>query len=150
MERDVRQQKSEREIISIKEDVKHKKDDVNKLKDLENQLGETGTTTKAQDEMVKKQITFLMRDLASDPKLDPPTVTKRSLTAKGLNPRIIDEEMKLKKIYMEVCEGKPVDIAHLRAELDAVLAELEEDAAVEEEEVELLQDAENKLEDVDE
>jgi hypothetical protein len=31
-----------------------------------------------------------------------------------MNPRLIDEEMKLKKIYMEVADGKPVDIEALR------------------------------------
>merc|ERR1711935_209674 len=50
---------------------------------------------------------------------------------------------------MEVCDGKPVDIAHLRAESDAVMAELEADVEIEEEEAELLEDAEHKLKDVD-
>jgi hypothetical protein len=35
--------------------------------------------------------------------------------------------MKLKQIYEEVAAGKPVDIKHLRAEIDAVLAEIAED-----------------------
>jgi Txe/YoeB family toxin of Txe-Axe toxin-antitoxin module len=117
------------------------------LKNIEDTLGESGLTTKAQDEMIKKQITVLMRELANDPKLDPPTVTKRSLFAKGMNPRLIDKEMKLKKIYMEVCEGKPVDIANLREEIEAVMKELEEDAEIEEEEVALIEDADVKTKD---
>jgi predicted transcriptional regulator len=121
MEGDIRIKKSEREIEQIKEDVKAKKDDVKGIKDLEDALGDSGTTTKKQDEMIKKQITLLMRDLANDPKLDPPIVTKRSLAKAGLSPRLIDEEMKLKKIYMEVCDGKSVDIKKLRKELDAVM-----------------------------
>jgi Txe/YoeB family toxin of Txe-Axe toxin-antitoxin module len=133
----------------IKEDVEAKKNDVIAIKDLENQLGDSGTTTKKQDELVKKQITLLMRDLANDPALDPPTVTKRSLAAQGMNPRLIDEELKLKKIYMEVCDGKPVDIKKLKAELDAVMEELEEDIILEEKEESMLQDAEQELKDVD-
>jgi predicted amino acid-binding ACT domain protein len=149
MERDVRVKKSEREIMAVKEDVEHKQDEIGKLQDLEKALGETGNTTKAQDEIIKKQIALIMRDLADDPTLDPPTVTKRSLTAKGMNPRLIDEEIKLKKIYMEVADGKPVDIAQLRAELEAVMEELEEDVEVEKEKVELMQDAEVKHKDAD-
>jgi predicted transcriptional regulator len=141
MEGDIRVKKSEREIESIREIIKAKKDDIKELQDLKNALGTKGQTTKAQDEIVKKQIVTIMRDLASDPKLDPPTVTKRSLAAQGMTPRLIDEEMKLKKIYMEVAGGKPVDIAHLRAELEAVMEKLEEDAAREEEEAALLEDA---------
>jgi predicted transcriptional regulator len=90
-----------------------------------------------------------MRDLANDPKLDPPTVTKRSLAKAGMNDRLIDEEMKLKKIYMEVCDGKAVDIKQLRAELEAVMDELEEDVAVEQAEEEALEEAEQELKDVD-
>ena len=149
MEQDVRVKKSEREIAVLKEDIEHKKDDVKKLKDIEDALSGTGATTKAQDEMIKKQIAMIMRDLANDPKLDPPTVTKRSLAAQGMNPRLIDEEMKLKKIYMEVADGKPVDIAHLRAELEVVMEELEEDVAVEVAEEAMLEDAEQELKDVD-
>jgi predicted transcriptional regulator len=105
MEQDIRVKKSEREIAAIKEDVEYKKDDIGKLKDLEGALSGTGATTKAQDELIKKQIAMIMRDLANDPTLDPPSVTKRSLAAQGMNPKLIDEEIKLKKIYMEVADG---------------------------------------------
>merc|ERR1711935_1068714 len=149
MEQDIRVQKSERQIAAVKDDIKHKKDDIKGLKDLEDSLPQTGITTKAQDEAVKKQIVRIMRDLADDPKLDPLTITKRSLAKAGLNDRVIDEEMKLKKIYMEVCEGKPVDIAKLRAEIEAVMAEIEADVELEQEEASNLEDAEHKLKDVD-
>jgi predicted transcriptional regulator len=149
MEQDIRVKKSEREIAAIKEDVEYKKDDIGKLKDLEGALSGTGATTKAQDDMIKKQIAMIMRDLANDPTLDPPSVSKRSLAAQGMNPRLIDEEIKLKKIYMEVADGKPVDIAQLRAELEAVMEELEEDVALEQAEGEMLEDAEQELKDVD-
>jgi predicted transcriptional regulator len=144
MAEDVAERKSERAINNLKEDIKAKTDDVNRIKDLENQLGESGTTTKAQDEAVKKQITILMRDLANDPKLEPLSTTKRGLRKAGLSERLIDEEMKLKKIYLEVCNGKPVDLAHLRKELEAVMEEIEEDAELEQKEEELLEDAKNK------
>jgi predicted transcriptional regulator len=146
---DVRIEKSERQIAVLKDDIKIKTNDVIKLKALEDSLPKTGKTTKAQDELVKKQIMRIMRDLADDPKLDPPTVTKRSLAAKGMNPRLIDEEMKLKKIYMEVADGKPVDIKKLREELDAVIAEIADDVALEKKEESMLEDAEQELKDVD-
>ncbi len=38
--------------------------------------------------------------------------------------------MKLKQIYDEVADGKPVNIAHLRAEMDDVMYELAEDVRV--------------------
>jgi predicted transcriptional regulator len=133
-----------KKIDSLKKDVEHKIDDVNRLKDLENQLGESGATTKAQDEAVKKQITIIMRDLANDTKLEPLSTTKRGLRKAGLSERLIDEEMKLKKIYLEVCDGKPVDLAHLKKELEAVMEEIEEDAELEQKEEELLEDAKNK------
>ncbi len=71
-----------------------------------------------------------MRDLASDPKLNPVTITKKDLARRGLDDRVIDKEMKLKKIYDEVADGKPVDIAHLRAEMDDVMEEMEQDISV--------------------
>jgi predicted transcriptional regulator len=140
---DIQQAKSQKAIKNIED----KMDDINVIKDLEKSLGTTGFTTKAQDDLVKEQIATIMRDLANDPTLDPPTVTKRGLAKAGLNSRLIDEEMKLKKIYMEVAGGKPVDIKKLRAELDAVIAELAEDAALEAEEVALMKDAATKNKD---
>jgi hypothetical protein len=91
----------------------------------------------------------IMRDLADDPKLDPPTVTKRSLAKAGMDERLIDEEMKLKKIYMEVADGKPVDIKKLREELDAVIAEIAADVELEKKEESMLGDADQELKDVD-
>jgi predicted transcriptional regulator len=107
-------------------DIKHK--DTVMLKDFENSLSKTGKTTLAQNQELKKEITQIMRDLAKDPKLDPTKVNKRMLRTKGLSPTTIDEEMKLKHIYDEVCSGKPIDVRHLRAELDDVMDEMEQDA----------------------
>merc|ERR1711953_1309207 len=53
--------------------------------------------------------------------------TRKTLRAKNLDPYTIDEIMKLKHIYEEVEDGKPVDIAHLRKELDEVINEMDED-----------------------
>merc|ERR1712021_165971 len=114
-------------------------EDVDELKALENSLGTDGETTAAQDEAIKKEITKVMRDLAKDQTLDPAKVNKSMLRAKGLSPTTIDEEMKLKHIYDEVASGKPVDIRHLRAELDDVMYEMEKDAAHEKSEVKALQ-----------
>jgi predicted transcriptional regulator len=117
----------EEELELLQEaDIKHK--DADMLKDFENSLPKTGNTTLAQNQELKKEITQIMRDLAKDPKLDPTKVNKRMLRTKGLSPKTIDEEMKLKDIYDEVCSGKPIDVRHLRAELEEVLDEMEQDA----------------------
>jgi predicted transcriptional regulator len=144
---DVAEKKSDRAINNLEKDILVKTDDVNVIKDLEDSLPKTGQTTKAQDEAVKKQITIIMRDLANDPKLEPLSTTKRGLRKAGLSGRLIDEEMKLKKIYLEVCDGKPVDLTHLRKELETVMEEIEEDAELERKEEELLEDAKNKHKD---
>ena len=149
MAEDVRAKESVREINVLKEDIAVKTNDVKVIKNLEDSLPRTGKTTKAQDEAVKKEVTTIMRDLANDPKLEPLSTTKRGLRKSGLSERLIDEEMKLKKIYLEVCDGKPVDLAHLRKELEAVMEEIEEDAELEQKEKELLEDAQNKHKDAE-
>merc|ERR1711935_815487 len=93
----------------------------------------------------------IMRDLAKDPKLEPLKVTKVGLKKKGYSDRVIDEELKLKKIYEEVSAGKPVDIAHLRAEMDAVMAEIEQDIRFKKSEREIAavkEDVKHKKDDV--
>merc|ERR1712194_729247 len=94
---DLKKEISKREIQKTENDIKHKQNDIDTIKNIENNLGTTGFTTAAQDKALMKQITAIMRDLANDPKLDPPTVTKRGLAKKGCTDRTIDEEMKLKK-----------------------------------------------------
>jgi hypothetical protein len=112
----------------------HEQNDIDKLHKLEDTLGGQGLTTEDQDYAIMCEIRDIMRDLASDPKLNPVTITKKDLARRGLDDRVIDEEMKLKKIYDEVAGGKPVDIAHLRAEIDEVMAEMAEDLRAEESE----------------
>jgi hypothetical protein len=107
--------------------VHHEQNDIIKLKDLEAALGKDGTTTEDQDYAVMCAIRDIMRDLAQDPMLDPVNVTARGLQKKGYPSRLIAEEMKLKKIYDEVKSGNPVDIKHLRHEIDAVMAEMADD-----------------------
>merc|ERR1711935_795485 len=131
-------EKIEEEEASMLEDAEHKLKDVDMLKDFEKTLGTDGVTTPAQNKELMREITEIMRDIAKDPKLDPAKVNKRILRAKGLSPTTIDEEMKLKHIYDEVASGKPVDIRHLRAELDDVMYEMEQDAKHEKAEVEAL------------
>merc|ERR1711862_1005382 len=79
------------------------------------------------DKEVLNTVLKMMRDLAKDPKLDPHKTTRKTLRAKKLDPKTIDEIMKLKHIYEEVEDGKPVDIKHLRQELDEVIKEMDED-----------------------
>jgi hypothetical protein len=113
------------------------------LKDFEKTLGTDGVTTAAQNKELMGEITQIMRDLAKDQMLDPPKVTKMGLRKMGLSPTTIDEEMKLKHIYEEIAAGKPVDVAHLRAELDDVMYEMEQEAANEREEVKVLQSSDD-------
>merc|ERR1711935_1162976 len=136
-------EKIEEEEVALIEDAEHKLKDVDMLKDFEKTLGTDGVTTPAQNKELMREVTQIMRDIAKDPKLDPPAVNKRMLRAKGLSPTTIDEEMKLKHIYDEVCAGKPVDIRHLRAELDDVMFEMEQDAKHEKEEVEFLKNTDD-------
>merc|ERR1711935_899166 len=133
-------EKIEEEEVALIEDAEHKLKDVDMLKDFEKTLGTDGVTTPAQNKELMREVTQIMRDIAKDPKLDPPAVNKRMLRAKNLSPTAIDEEMKLKHIYDEVAAGKPVDIRHLRAELDDVMYEMEQDAKNEKAEVEILKD----------
>jgi predicted transcriptional regulator len=137
IEEDVAVEQAEEEMLK---DAEQELKDVDMLKDFEKTLGTDGVTTPEQNKELMKEITQIMRDLAHDPKLDPATVTKRDLRAKGLSPTRIDEEMKLKVIYDEVASGKPVDVKHLRAELDDVMYEMEQDAAKEKAEVAALKD----------
>jgi hypothetical protein len=60
--------------------------------------------------------------------------------------------MKLKHIYEEVASGKPVDVKHLREEIDAVISEIERDARIEKSEREIqniIEDVEHKKEYID-
>ena len=137
IEEDVELEKKEESML---EDAEQELKDVDMLKDFEKTLGTDGVTTQAQNKELMREITQIMRDLAHDPKLDPPKVTKMGLRKMGLSPTRIDEEMKLKKIYIEVADGKPIDVKHLRAELDDVMYEMEQDAAKEKAEVKAMQD----------
>jgi hypothetical protein len=125
IEEEVELEKAEEKML---EDAEQELKDVGMLKDFEKTLGTDGETTPEQNKELMREITQIMRDLANDPELDPATVTKMGLRKKGLSPTRIDEEIKLKKIYEEVALGKPVGVAHLRAELDDVMYEMEQDA----------------------
>merc|ERR1711935_1004408 len=142
MEQDAANEKAEVKALQNPDKIAHEKHDIDRLHKLEDALGGTGLTTEDQDYAIMCEIRDIMRDLANDPKLNPATVTKRGLAKKGLSDRVIDEEMKLKKIYDEVADGKPVDIAHLRAEMDAVMDEMAEDIRAEESarEISIVQD----------
>ena len=117
--------------------INHEEHDIEKLKDLEDALGKGGMTTEDQDYAIMCAIRDIMRDLAKDPKLEPVKVTKKGLERKGHTPRVVDELMKLKKIYDEVSDGKPVDIAHLRAEMDEIMEEMEQDVRIKKSEREI-------------
>merc|ERR1712013_582128 len=115
------------------------------LKNLEDDLGTSGQTTKAQDKEVLETVLKMMRDLAKDPKLDPHKTTRKTLRAKRLDPNTIDEIMKLKHIYEEVEDGKPVDIAHLRKELDEVINEMDQDVEMKKSQREIMESKDEVL-----
>ena len=130
MEQDAKKEKAEVKAMQDTDKIHHEEHDIEKLKNLEDALGGEGLTTEDQDYAIMCEIRDIMRDLANDPKLNPATVTAKGLARKGLSDRVIDEEMKLKKIYDEVADGKPVDIKHLREEMDEIMYELAEDVQV--------------------
>jgi hypothetical protein len=126
MEQDAIKEKAEVKAMQDTDVIHHEEHDIAKLHKLEDALGGQGLTTEDQDYAIMCEIRDIMRDLAKDPKLNPATVTAKGLAKKGCSDRVIDEEMKLKKIYDEVAGGKPVDIAHLRAEIYEVMDEMTE------------------------
>merc|ERR1712203_272945 len=128
LEMDAEAEEAEEEAEKeLDEEIDEKVKDEKILKNLEDDLGTTGTTTKARDQEVLKTVLKMMRDLAKDPRLDPHKTTRKTLRAKKLDPKTIDEIMKLKHIYEECEDGKPVDIKHLRQEIDEVIKEMDED-----------------------
>jgi hypothetical protein len=131
MEQDAAKEKAEVAAMQDTDKIHHEEHDIDKLHKLEDALGGQGLTTEDQDYAIMCEIRDIMRDLANDPKLNPATVTAKGLARKGCTDRVIHEEMKLKQIYDEVSDGKPVDIAHLRAEMDDVMYELAQDVRIE-------------------
>jgi len=125
LDEDVEEKKSQREIIQSKDHEEHLIHDSHIIRDLESHLPMTGMTTEKQDYEIKYEVTEIMRDLASDQSLNPEKVSKYSLKKMDLSPKTINEIMKLKQIYDEVASGKPVDIKHIREELDLVLDQIE-------------------------
>merc|ERR1712203_575784 len=127
------------EEAKLAREIDEKVNDEKVLKNLEADLGTTGQTSKAQDLEVLNTVLEMMRELARDPQLDPHTTTRRSLRLKKLDPNTIDEIMKLKHIYEEVEDGKPVDIKHLRQEIDEVIKEMEGDVEIKKSQREILE-----------
>jgi len=78
MKREAIIKKSQREIQKIEENVETKREDINKIQELENSLPKKGKTTPAQNDKIKNQIIDIMRDLANDPKLNPDDITEKS------------------------------------------------------------------------
>jgi hypothetical protein len=122
-------------------DYDHKMHDAEKLKELELHLPTSGLTTKAQDIEIQRSVRDIIGDLAGDSNIDPSKMTKKGLREKGLDPKTIDELMKLKVIYQEVDKGKAVDVKHIKQELDEVIAEIEKDAEHKRAEEDILKNA---------
>merc|ERR1712214_272123 len=102
------------------------------LKRLETNIPTKGLTDEDMDYEIQHDVAEVMKDLANDPELDPKTINRRTLRKSGVDPKAIDEIMKLKTIYDEVDDGKAVDIPKIRQELDEVINDLEENAVAEE------------------
>jgi hypothetical protein len=125
---DAEHKRAEDDILKTPDSYVHKMHDAEKLKDLEVHLPQAGLTTADQDYEIQRSCRDIMRDLAGDPDLNPEKVTKKDLWEMNLDPTVIDEILKLKHIYLETKDGKPLDIGHLRSEIDSVMAEIENDA----------------------
>ena len=103
-----------------------------KLKSLGEDLRGSGNakTTDKQNNEATHIIADVMKSLSGDPLLDPTKVTKDSLEAKFLDPKAVDEILKLKSIFDRVAAGKPVDVDQLTRQLDEVVADLERDSNI--------------------
>merc|ERR1712187_950553 len=123
MEEDIQLKKSQRDVLESKDEGVHKKHDADLLKGLESSLPQTGLTNEQQNYAISHEIKDIMQDLAGDPSLDIENTNRSQLKKKGLSTKTIDEIMKLKHINEEVNTGQPVDIKHLRNEIDDVLNE---------------------------
>jgi hypothetical protein len=132
----IREIEKEAEVRRVDEDIMETGDgyavlmhEAGKLKGLEVLVLPSGGMTNAdQDYEIQKSVKDIMKGLAGDQELDVGNITKKGLRQKGLDPVTIDELMKLKVIWNEVKDGKPVDASHLKEELDEVIAEIEKDA----------------------
>ena len=140
--------KSQREIAALEKDLEDRIDDIGLIDGILGKLPQGGLTTPAQDKVLAGQIKELMRDLANEPSLDPSKVTEDSLKASGLPEKVVLQELKLKSLLDLLLDPKPVDIAHLRAELDSLMKDLEKAVGREEAEVAIIGDAANKLQDI--
>lgn len=146
--RDALIKKSQREIAALEKDLEDKLDDIGLIDGILGKLPEEGLTTPRQDKQLARQIGDLMRDLANDQSLDPAIVTEDSLKASGLPEKVVLQELKLKDLLDLLLDPKPVDIAHLRAELDSIMKDLQKAMDLEEAEVAIIADAANKLQDI--
>merc|ERR1712194_24889 len=91
-------------------------------------LPEHGKTTDKQNKEIQKSLRDLMQDLVHDDNLDPHNIDYEALKKKGVDEKTLEELHKLEEIYDEVDEGKPVDVDHLKEEMEEVIEEIEHEA----------------------
>lgn len=92
------------------------------------QLQEHGKTTDKQNKQIQKSLRDLMQDLVHDENLDPHNIDYEALKKKGVDEKTLEELHKLEDIYDKVDEGKPVDVDHLKHEMEEVIDEIEHEA----------------------
>merc|ERR1712160_66783 len=91
-------------------------------------LPEHGKTTDKQNKQIQKSLRDLMQDLVHDDHLDPHHIDYDALKKRGIDEKTLAELHKLEDIYDEVDAGKPVDVDHLKEEMEEVIDEIEHEA----------------------
>jgi len=118
----------EKKDNELQSEIKNKLEDAEKLDNIAGDLPESGETTPDQNKKIDDTVTDLVKNLIGDPDIDLDSITPEMLREKGLDPATIDEIMKLKDIHDKVKDGKPIDAAELKGDLDGISKDLQKDA----------------------
>ena len=146
LETDIKDAEAELELIDdIEGKIEHVEVDMQKLQDLVNKLPQKGKIPKKDLDSIIKTVEQLMKDLASDPKLDANTVTAKNLRIKKLDPHCIDEIMGLKEINDYLKSTKPKESSTIKEMLDKVMKNVKKELAELEEELEVLETNDDHL-----
>jgi len=124
----LKKEASQRFVEKIDEELAADIDEKNRLEELMKLLNKPGKISGKQEEYIKQEIVSIIREMLPDENADISKLNKRLLERKyKLSPEKIEEVMNLLKIYNEVKDGKPVDAAHIKEELEVVVHEIEEE-----------------------
>jgi len=129
LEKNVKKMEASRRYIEkIDEELNTDIDEKNRLEALKESLSKPGKISGKQEEHVKEEIEDIIHEMVGDENVDISKLDRKTLENKyHLSPDKIEEIMNLEHIYEEVKDGKPVDAAHLKEELNVVIHEIEDE-----------------------